>query len=313
MPTPSIAIVTDSAAGMSPEMLAQYQISVVPYWVHMGERAYLSGETMGPQEFFKILRANPQMDVHTGVPGIAKFTEIYRRLAGWAEGIVSIHVAGQQSGTYDAAQLAGKEVDIPVVAIDTETTAMAEGFVVLEAARAAAEGANLEVVVSKAREMIPHIGLIALLESVTYALHGGRLSAAAGRVGSLLRIQPLIRVRANRVSLVGQARRRSKGLEALLSKIADEVHDAPTHVTVHYAEDRDEGQTLLDALRTRINCVESYLLRVPVELGVHAGPGSIGVAYYVERESRGLRQQIGERLGELGSQAKEAIRSRLPT
>ncbi|MBN1246405.1 MAG: DegV family protein [Anaerolineae bacterium] len=309
-PTAPVAVVTDSAAGMSAALLQQYRISVVPYWVHMGEEAYLSGETMAPPAFFRMLRERPEMEVHTGVPGIAKFVEIYERLATWAKGIVSIHVAGKQSGTYDAAQLASEQSPVPVAVLDTETTAMAEGFVVLEAAREAAAGSSLAQVVAKAESVIPNVGLIALLESITYALKGGRLSSAASKVGSLLHIQPLIRVRANRVSLMGQARRRSKGLETLLEQTVAEVRDDPAHITVHFAEDEAEGQQLLDAIRARINCVESYLMRVPVELGVHAGPGSIGVAYYVERETVGLAQQIEQKLGQLGSQAKEAIRSR---
>jgi DegV family protein with EDD domain len=308
----TVAVVTDSAAGMPKEMLAQHRIAVVPYWVHMGMDAYLSGETLEPPAFFKMLRDQPEMEVHTGVPGIEKFVEIYKELAQWAKGIVSIHVAGKQSGTYDAACLASKASPVPITVLDTETTAMAEGFVVLEAARAAAEGHSLAEVVAKAQSMIPNVGLVALLESVTYAIKGGRLSGAASRIGSFLNIQPLIRVRDNRVSIMGQARRRSKGLETLLERIAAEVRDAPTHLTVHFAEDEGEGQRLLDALQERINCVESYLMRVPVELGVHAGPGSIGVAYYAERETIGLAQQIEQKLGQLGNQAKEAIRSRMP-
>jgi DegV family protein with EDD domain len=308
----TVAVVTDSAAGMPKEILAQYRIAVVPYWVHMGTEAYLSGETMDPPAFFERLRERPEMEVHTGVPGIEKFVEIYKDLAQWAQNIVSIHVAGKQSGTYAAAQVASRQSPVPVTVLDTETTAMAEGFVVLEAARAAAEGLSLAEVVAKAQSVIPNVGLIALLESVSYALQGGRLSGAASRVGSFLNIQPLIRVRDNRVSIMGQARRRSKGLETLLERIVGEVRDAPTHLTVHFAEDEGEGRRLLDALRDRINCVESYLMRVPVELGVHAGPGSIGVAYYAERETVGLAQQIEQKLEQLGSQAKEAIRSRMP-
>ncbi|MGC9468809.1 MAG: DegV family protein [Anaerolineae bacterium] len=308
----SVAIVTDSATGIPADLIEKYNIQVVPYWVHMGNESFISGETIDPPEFFRRLRADPELEVRTGVPAIAKFVEVYRSLSTWAKSIVSIHLAGKQSATCNAAELAGQESPLPVVVVDTETTAMAEGFVVLEAARTAAEGGSLEQVVQKAHSVIPNVDLLALLESVSYALKGGRLSSAAGKVGSLLRIQPLVRVAGNKVSLMGQARRRSKGLEALIDKTVSEVKEDPTHLTVHYAEDEEEGRSLLEALKVRINVVESYLARVPVELGVHAGPGSIGVAYYVERENVGLVEQIEQRLERLGAQAKEAIRSRLP-
>lgn len=310
--TTPIAIVTDSAAGIPTELLDQYKIAVVPYWVHMGRDAYVSGETIDPPAFFQKLRDHPDMEVHTGVPAVAKFLEIYQGLAERARAIVSIHVAGRQSGTCNAAELAARDAPVPVVVVDTETTAMAEGFAVLEAARRAVEGASLEEVVQKATSVIPNLGVVALLESVSYALKGGRLSSAAGKVGSLLRIQPLVRVQHNKVSLAGQARRRSRGIEALIDKTVAEVGDDPAHLTVHYAEDEAEGRSLLEAIKARLTCVESYLTRVPVELGVHAGPGSIGVAYYIERDTVGLLQNLEERLERLGTQAREAIRSRLP-
>ena len=310
--TTSVAIVTDSAAGLPAAFLERYNIAVVPFWVHMGNESYLSGETLDPPTFFRRLRADPELEIHTGVPGIAKFVEIYRSLATKAQGIVSVHITAKQSATCNVAELAARESPVPVVVVDTGTTAMAEGFTVLAAARAAAEGNSLEQVVARARAAIPNTGVIALLESLSYVLKGGRLSAAAGRVGSMLRILPLIRVKENKVSLVGQARKRSKGIEALIEKILEEVRGDPAHLAVHFAEDKDEGQHLLDSLRSRINCVESYLMRVPIELGVHAGPGSVGVAYHVERENVGLAHQLEQKLERIGTQAKEAIRSRLP-
>ncbi len=311
--TPTIAVVTDSAAGIPDDLIHRYNIHVIPFWVHMGNESFISGETMDPPEFFRRLRASPELEVHTGVPAVAKFAELYHDLATWAKGIVSIHITSKQSGTFNTAQIGAREAPVPVVVVDTETTAMAEGFVALEAARRAAAGGSLEEVVVAAKSAVPHAGVFALLESVNYTLKGGRLSSAAGKVGSLLKIQPLVRVSSNKVSLMGQARRRSQGLKALIERTVDELQGAPTHVTVHYAEDEEEGRSLLEAIKARVNCVESYLTRVPVELGVHAGPGSIGVAYYVERdETVGLVEQIEQQLARLGDQAKEAIRSRLP-
>ena len=184
---------------------------------------------------------------------------------------------------------------------------MAEGFIVLLAARAAAAGATVDEIVSKAKAAVPHASVYALLESVSHVLKGGRLSAAAGKVGSMLNIQPIVRVHGNRVGLAGQVRRRSKGRSAIIDRVVDDVRDDPVHLTVHYAEDKSEGQHVLDELKSRINCVEDLLTRVPVELGVHAGPGALGIAYYVEREDLGLREQIGK----LSDQAKEAILARL--
>ncbi len=303
-----IAVVTDSAASIPPELREEYRIGIIPYYVHMGQQAYQSGIDLVPDQFFHRLRAAPDLEVSTAVPPITAFVEAYKKVAKWAKAIVSVHIASKQSGGCSAAEVAARESPVPVIVVDSETTAMAQGFVALEAAREAARGASLEQVVEKARSVVQSAGLIALLENINYAVKGGRLGSAARLVGDLLKIQPLVRVQNNRVSLAGQVRRRSKGISALIDKVKDEVREDPVHLTVHYAEDEQEGQRVLDRLKSSVNCIESYLTRVPIELGVHAGPGAIGIAYYVERESVNLKEQLGK----LTEYAKEAIRSRLP-
>ncbi|HNT78518.1 MAG TPA: DegV family protein [Anaerolineae bacterium] len=303
-----VAIITDSAACLPKELCHQYRIDTVPYYVHIGQQSYLSGKDLQPETFFERLRAAPEVAVSTGAPPIQAFLSAYQKVSTWAKAAVSIHIAGKQSNGCNAAELASRESPIPVVVIDSETTGMAEGFVALEAARAAANGESLEQVASKARAVVPNVGVIALLENVAFVLRGGRLGGAARVVSDFLKIQPMVSVQHNRVSLCGQVRRRSQGLKALTNKILDEVRDAPTHLAVHYAEDETEGRTLLEALKARVNCVEQYLTRVPIELGAHAGPGVIAVAYYVEKETLDLKQQLSR----FTEYAKEAIRSRLP-
>ncbi len=303
-----VAVVTDSASAIPAELLAQYQINVVPIYVNMGSETFKSGIDLKPVDFFKRLRAEPELTVSTGAPSTSAFLSIYEKVAQWARAIVSVHVAGKQSGCCNVAEVAGRESPVPVVVIDSETTCMGEGFVALEAARAAAAGASLGSVVEKARSLVPNVGLTALLESVSYALKGGRLSNTARVVGSFFNIQPLIRVQHNRVSLAGQTRRRSQGVKALIEKVLEEVRDAPTHLAVHFANDEEEGRALLETLKAQTHCVESYLTYVPIELGVHSGPGSLAVSYYAERETLDLKEQLSR----LTEYAKEAILSRLP-
>jgi len=307
----NIAVVTDSAANIPEALRRQYHIEVVPIWVNMDKVSYRSGVDVSPEAFYTQLRANPDIEVSTSVPALPVFLEVYQKQAQWASGIVAVHVAGKQSGTCNLAEIAGRESPVPVAVVDSQTTAMAQGFVALAAARAAAEGATLEEAASHARAAVPNAGVVALLETVDYAFRGGRLSNAASTVGSLLKISPLIRVQNNRVSLIGQARRRSKGIAAVMEKVVDEVEDNPVHLAVHYAEDETEGKYVLEELKKLLRCVETHLLRVPIELGVHTGPGSLGVAYCIERQLSGISQQLGKLSG-YARGAKDAILSRVP-
>lgn len=277
-----VAIVTDSATAIPESLIEKYRISIVPYWVQMGDRSLVDGVDLTPGEFFQRVRADASLAVSTSVPSPEVFLAAYQKAAAWAQGIVSIHLAGEQSATCQVARLAATSSPVPVRVVDTQTTAMAEGFIVLEAAKAAAAGATFDEVVALAESLAPHVEVLALLENVGYAIRGGRLASAARMVGSFLRIQPIVRVAENKVSIVGQVRRRAKGLELLFERVTGRSGENPTHLAVHFADDEQEGRSFLDRLQARLNCVETFLVQVPVALGVHAGPGSIGVAYYVE-------------------------------
>ncbi|MEA3308200.1 MAG: DegV family protein [Chloroflexota bacterium] len=296
-----VAVVTDSAAGLPEELVGQYRIGVVPLVVQLGGRIYDS-EELGIDAFYQLLRDPASLPATTSAPSIGNFLAMYERVARWAKAVVSVHVAGEQSGTCNVARLAGEHSSIPVQVIDTGTTAMAEGFVALEAARAALEACSLSEVVARTRAVVPRVELFALLESVDYAVRGGRLASAARLVNSILKIQPVVSVKDNRLALLTQCRRRATGLRRLVEKLQARVGERPLHLAVHYAEDEleGEGQQLLATLRARFNCVESFLTRVPMALGVHAGPGSLGIGYYAEGHAASpttWRERIGVLLG----------------
>ncbi len=303
-----VAVVTDSATGLPAPLLAEYAVEVVPYWIQVGSQSFLDGVDITPQEFFRLARAQVEPSVSTGVPSVEAFLEVYRRVATRAKAVVSIHLAGGQSATCEVAQLAAASSPVPVTVIDTGTTAMAEGFVVLEAARAASVGLSLVEVIARARAVVPKVELVALLETVGYAIRGGRLAGAARLLGGLLNIQPLVSVSDNKVGLVGQVRRRHRGLNQLVERVKERAGASPVRLAVHFAEIEDEGRELLAQLEAAVNCVEAYLTRVPVPLGVHAGPGSIGVAYCVEAgfaTSEGLDWRGS--LSRLQEQAKDLL------
>jgi DegV family protein with EDD domain len=300
-----VAVVTDSGTSLPAEILEAYNIHVIPFFVHLGGRVYRDRVDIDADAFFAELRTQEEPQVSTSVPPLGEFVALYEQLAEWAQGIVSIHIAGAQSGTCNTARLAAEESPIPVEVIDTETTGMAEGFVVLEAARAALEGLTLQDVVERARAIVPRVDLIALLETVSYAVQGGRLAGAARLIGNFLNIQPLVRVRDNQVSIIGQVRRRTRGLQQLVERVKRQVQEVPVHLVVHYTEDEAEGQRLLARLEAELTCVETYLVRVPIALGAHAGPGAIGVGYYgegpVEMEEgrlKALRERLSSLLGD---------------
>jgi DegV family protein with EDD domain len=277
-----VAVVTDSGASLPRSLTEQYGIEVLPLWLQIEGEAYRDGVDIQPLEFFSRLRAKV-LQLRTSQPSLGEFLDFYRRVQQQAESIVSVHVASRYSGVFNAARAAAAELmPFPIEVVDSGSIGMAQGFVALAAAQAAAAGASLTDVVEKVRVVLPKVDLVAMLESLEYAVRGGRLASAARLVDSLLNIKPLVRVRGNEVGVIGQARTRAKAIGRLLQELASRVGDAPCHVAVMYSETIEEAQRLRDEIVARFRCVEVHLAVVAPVLGVHAGPGAVALAFYAD-------------------------------
>jgi DegV family protein with EDD domain len=275
-----VIVATDSAANLPSSLIKQYGIAVIPLWVKMETRFYRDGIDIQPLEFFQRLRERVR-EVGTSQPAPGEWLEFYRRLQDQAEAIVSVHVTSRYSGVVDAARAAAAELaPFPIEVVDTGTIAMAEGFVALAAARAAEAGASLSEVMERVRDLTPRVDLIAALETIEYAVRGGRMATAAHLLSSLLRIKPLVRVQGNEVNIFSKTRTRAKALRTLLDELAERVGDMPLHVAVLYTDALEEAQRLQDEVVTHFRCEEVYLEVATPVLGVHAGPGAVGLAFY---------------------------------
>jgi DegV family protein with EDD domain len=258
----------------------QFGIEVIPLWVQIDDQSYRDGVDITPLEFFRRLKDKVR-GVRSSQPSPGEFVKFYQRLQEKAEAVVSVHVGGQYSGVLDAARSAAAELSpFLIEVIDTGTVAMAQGFVALAAARAVEAGESLMGVVEKVREIVPKVDLIAALETVEYAVKGGRVAAAARLLNSVLQIKPLVRVQGNQVGIIGQARTRGRVVGRMMDELAERVGDAPLHVAVLYTDAVDEAQRIKDEIVSRFNCVEVYVEAAAPVLGVHAGPGAVGLAYY---------------------------------
>lgn len=277
-----VAVATDSGANLPESVREQYGIEVIPLWVRIEGESYRDGIDIQPLEFFRRLREKVRQ-VGTSQPSLGEFLDFYRSVQEKAEAIVSVHLTGRYSGVLNAARAAAAELaPFPIEVVDTGTIAMAQGFAALVAARAAQAGASLLEVVERVKAVVPRVDLIATVDSLEYAVRGGRLAWAARLMDNLLHVKPLIRVRDNEVGLIGQARTRTKAIRRMLDVLAERVGDAPLHVAVLYSDAVEEAQRVKEEISSRFRCVEVYLEVVAPVLGVHAGPGALGLAYYAE-------------------------------
>lgn len=272
----AIRIVTDSTADLPPGVAEELGITVVPLYVRFGDEVLRDRVDISEDQFYHRLTHDP---VHPGTtqPTPEDFAEVYRKLSGEADGIVSIHLSGKLSGTYNSA-LQAKEIvgdGCPVEAIDSTWVSVALGILVMDAARLAAEGKTLQQIVDSVRDSIPRVRLLGMFDTLKYLYLGGRIGKARALMGSVLDVKPLLTLKEGEFLPAGRVRTRSKGIDRLHDFVKD-ASDIQDLIIVH-STTPDDAQALAERLGSIFPAERILISRLGPVLGAHAGPGLLFV------------------------------------
>jgi len=283
-----VAILTDSTCCLPPELVERYDICVVPLEIIYEGKSYRDGIDMTPGEVYKIMRKRQNMPT-TSTASAGDFLNAYRQVGQEAESILCITLTSLQSMTFDAAS-AAKEIakeELPNTAVevfDSRAVSGALGFIVLEAARVASQGANLGQAVEAARNIMGKANFLAMLDTLYYLARLGRIARAAAWAGSLLSMKPIVEhsPAIGETTPVARPRTKTKAVERMLEIMAQRMGDSKVHAMVHHADELEEAEKLAAEIKSRFNCLELYLTEFTPVMGVHTGPGLLAIAFYAE-------------------------------
>jgi len=277
-----IAIVTDSSANLPEELVREHHISVIPIWLHWNGQALRDEIDIRPEELYRRLREDKSLPT-TSAPSVGDFLRTYARLSKQAEAIISIHLPANLSAVYLTATTAARLVEeVAVHVVDCRSAAMGQGFIVLEAARAAEKGASVEEVLARIEELIPRVNVFATLDTLEYLHRGGRIGAAAALVGSMLRINPILYIYEGHVGVLGVPRTRKRAIRRMVEIMEERVGSRPVHAAVMHADSLEEAESLRQEVARRFHCLELYVTEFTPVMGAHAGPGVLGLAFWSE-------------------------------
>ncbi len=277
-----IAFVTDSTAYLPKELAEKYQIRMVPLRVQWGAETYLDGIDITTAEFYERLKTDPVTPT-TAAPSIGDFQHVYQEALESAEAVVSIHIASQLSATCQSAEqakalLPGKSIEL----IDSGSTSMAMGYMVLAAARAAEKGASLEEVIAAARRLIAPARIAFTVDTLEYLRRGGRIGAAQAFMGNLMDVKPILELRDGRIEPVERVRTKKKAVARIVDMIArhaESLNNAPVRLAAVHALVPDEAAALLETAVARMNVVETVMTDFSPTIATHTGPGTLGLVY----------------------------------
>ncbi len=283
----NVAIVTDSAASIPESLLKTLDIHWVPYYIHRGQEVLRDLVTIQREAFYRWLPTAEELP-QTASPGPGDYVEMYEELAaekGVSE-IVSIHMTSKGSGAYQAAKIAQSTLrerlpELRIEVIDTLNVSMCQGWMVVEAARAALEGRSLADIVDLVKGMIPTTRMIQTADTLKYLHMGGRIGKAKHLLGTLLQIKPLISMEDGIIVPLGQARSRRKAYEMMVGLVEAAVGPGGgIKVAYVHAAALGEAERIKELVEGRLTCVESLFAELSPVLGVHTGPGTAGLCYY---------------------------------
>ena len=274
-------MVTDSTASLPAEVAAEHGITVVPLQVVVGAEAFDEGSPSAtPERVAEALRAF--RPVSTSRPAPAVFAEAYRS-AGAAQ-VVSVHLSGDMSGTFESAQLAAREVaadGVEVLCVDTRQVGVGTGYAALEAAAAVRSGASAEEVAAAARRRAEGCASYFYVDTLEYLRRGGRMGAAAALFGGALAVKPLLEIRDGTVAPLEKVRTSARALARLADLAVTAAGDRSADVCVAHLANPDRAATLADQLADRLadnlDGREVWCAEVGAVLGAHVGPGMIAV------------------------------------
>ncbi len=277
-----VVVVTDSSATVPADLARELDIRIVPIVLAFNGFIFQDGIDISPTEVYRLLRDGKHAPT-TSAPSVGDFLRVYAAAAQEASGIVSIHLSPKLSATYNAATAASQLVEeVPIRVVNCHTAAMGQGFVVLAAARKAAEGASMEAVAARARDVAAKMNLLATIGTLEYLHRGGRIGSAATLLGTALQIKPVLCVADGHVDVFARPRTKSKAVRVMLDHIAEQVNGHPLHVAVLHADVPQEAEELKQEIARRFHCDEIFVTELTPVMGAHTGPGVLGVAFYEE-------------------------------
>jgi DegV family protein with EDD domain len=271
-----VQVVTDSTAGLSTHELLRLPLTVVPLQVVIGGTSYDDGATSADAVAEALKTFTP---VSTSRPAPQTFADTYFGCAAaGAEAVVSIHLSGDMSGTFEAAMIGAKESPIPVHVVDSRSLAMGLGFPVLAAAAAAAAGADAATVEAAARARMKTISSYFYVDTLEYLRRGGRIGAAQALFGTALAVKPLLTINGGRIVPLEKVRTSSRAIARLADIAVQRAGDTPVELAVHHLANLEKAQTLADNLANRLPQAKEIVLReVGAVIGAHVGPGLLAV------------------------------------
>lgn len=281
-----VKIITDSTSYIPKEYVDKYDISIISLNVVLNDKSYREIDL--ENEFF-YEEMNKSEEIPTSSqPSVEEFYSKFENIVKNGDDLVGVFISSEMSGTYSTANLVKTMIlenypNAKIEIIDSRSNCMQMGFAVLEGAKSAKEGLEIEAVAARIKKVILGSRFLFVPDTLDYLKKGGRIGGASALFGKLLQIRPILTVENGTTTVFSKVRTKKKAIDKIIETIEEDNKIRKIEgIIVHHINSENEGLELAQKLEDKLNMHVKIQSIGPI-IGLHVGPGSIGVAYYTER------------------------------
>lgn len=280
-----IKIVTDSTAYLPNHLLKEYDITVVSLNVNFESESFAETDIL--VEHFYEKMATSSKTPTSSQPTLNDLVIAFESIVKEGSSVVGIFLSSLMSGTYATALISKKMVlekypDARIEIIDSKSNCMEMGFAVLEAARVAKAGKSFLEVCDAVLNVIAKSRFLFVPETLEYLKKGGRIGGASALIGSVLQIKPILTVIDGKTSVYDKIRTKKRAVERILNTFFEDIKQKGLgEVVVHHINCESEGLEIARKIQAKLG-VEVELTSIGPVIGLHVGPGTVGLAYYTK-------------------------------
>lgn len=279
----SIKIITDSTSYIPLKLREKYDISVVSLNVIINDKSYREVELKNEEFYIEMDKLN---DIPTSSqPSMEESLNIFTKIAKEGHDIVGVFLSSDMSGTYSTMHLVKEMVqkDYPntnIEIVDSKTNCMQMGYIALQGAKAAKEGKSMEEVLQVINNTINKSKFLFVPDTLKYLKKGGRIGGASALLGTILQIRPILTVEDGKTTVFEKVRTKKKAVNTIMDKVVSDINtNGLGEVIVHHINCEKEGKEIAERLSKELN-IDVTVQSIGPVIGLHVGPGSVGVAYY---------------------------------
>lgn len=281
----AIKIVTDSTSYIPEEFINKYDISVVSLNVIMNGESIREVD-LDNETFYSKMEESTEIP-SSSQPSPDEIYNTFENIIKEGNSIVGIFISSDMSGTVSSANLIKnmlleKYPTAHIEIVDSRSNCMQMGYVAIEAAKAAAAGKSMEEVIDVCTSVINNSRFLFTPDTLDYLKKGGRIGGASALLGTLFQIKPILTVCDGKTTVFTKVRTKKKAVDTLVTTLVNDLQGKELGgVIVHHINCQDEGLSLAKKIKEQLG-VDVKIDTIGPIIGLHVGPGSIGVAYFTK-------------------------------